>query len=273
MSDNASYIISGALVLIGAIVIVVGFYKLRRYRLVADTPTSKVRSMAIGLVEINGQVRATETLVTPFSDTHCVYYRYEIKEYQRHTSTDSKGHTTTSYRWAVIRTGSQYTPFFCEDDTGKVWIDPAGADFVVSQKRIFYQHAGFMGSFSRILAALKSWDSTKSDMLDREGWELEEMTEDQLFSFGARIGDRKYYEFFICPDDILYVLGTAAMRDGVPGGVFIHEGDNEKTYIISDSSEKSLLKSMRNAVIVSFVIGVGMITGGVVLFLHFTGNL
>jgi len=273
MSDTAAYLISGGLVLAGGIVLAVGFHKLRRYRLIADTPTSKVRSMAMGVVEINGQARAIEKLVTPFSDTPCIYYRYEIKEYRRHTSRDSKGRTTTSYRWDTVRTGNQSTPFYCEDDTGKVWVDPDGADFMISQHRIFYQRAGFMGSFTRIIEAFKNWDRTKTDLLDRKGWELEEVTGDSFISFGSTVGDRKYYEYFILPDDTLYVLGSAASRDGAPGGVYICKGDNEKTYIISDSSEKGLLSKIRNGVILSFVFSVAAITGGILLFLKFTRNL
>jgi len=270
---TVAYLISGAAVLGGGVLLAVGFHKLRRYRLVADTPTSKVRSIAMGLVEINGRARAIELLVTPFSDTECVWYRYEIKEYRQHTSRDSKGRTRTSHRWETIRTGSRATPFFCEDDTAKVWVDPDGADFMISQRRIFYQHEKFLGSITRIFEALRNWDKTKTDLLDREGWELEEMPEDQFISFGAQVGDRKYYEYFVRPDDTLYVLGTAAGRDGAPGGICIERGENEKTYVISDSSEKELLSKMRIRVIAILAIGVIAITGGITAFLYFTGNL
>jgi hypothetical protein len=39
---------------IGIALMAYGFSRMKRYMLIKDTPTSKIRSMALGLVEING---------------------------------------------------------------------------------------------------------------------------------------------------------------------------------------------------------------------------
>ena len=49
-------IMGGVLTLGGGGVFILGFNRMSKYRLIADTPTSKIRSMAMGIVEINGQV-------------------------------------------------------------------------------------------------------------------------------------------------------------------------------------------------------------------------
>jgi len=273
MDSTGAWLAVGALTLGGAAFIYGGFYKLRRFRLIADTPTSKIRSMAIGLVEIKGQVIPEQTVETPFSATECVYYKYVIKEYRRHTSRDSKGRTKTTYRWDTVSSGDRRLPFHVRDDTGQVWLDPSGADFKVSQRRVFYQDADFVGSFGSILGALKNLISGESVKPDVSGWNLRELTSDSPFTFNTSVGDRKYYEYYLKAEDMLYALGTAAIDREAPDGVLIQKGENEKTYIISDSSEKQLIRKMKTATIGLFVLGVAAITGGIILFLRFTGNI
>ena len=63
--------ILGGLALFGA-----GFRAWRRLRLIEDTPTSRVRSMALGRVELAGSAVGKADLEAPFTGTPCVYYRY-----------------------------------------------------------------------------------------------------------------------------------------------------------------------------------------------------
>ena len=91
----------------GGVVFFFGFNKMRRVKLIHDTPRSKVRSIAMGLVEVHGFAEPQEILITPFSKNECVYYKYVIKEYQRRTSTDSKGRSHTSYSWNTVGGGEK----------------------------------------------------------------------------------------------------------------------------------------------------------------------
>jgi hypothetical protein len=243
----------------------VAFRKWRQYRLIADTPTSTVRSIAMGLVEICGVVMSKATLLSPFSDTVCVYFRYLVEEYRRKVSRNSKGKTSVSYRWETIRAGDKYEPFFTRDDTGQVWVDPYNAEFNISQKRVFYQQRGLGGGISVLIGAIKAWTSGDKTPLDTSEWKLEEITNQPARRWRARVGDRRMTEYLLCPDDTVYVLGTAANDDAAPDNILIRQGENEQTFIISDSSEKALLKSLRNTVMVLFLIGTVAITVGVIL--------
>ena len=50
-----------------------GLKKLQRDRLIANIPTSKIRSMAMGIVELYGTIQPyEETLTAPFSGKECV---------------------------------------------------------------------------------------------------------------------------------------------------------------------------------------------------------
>ena len=61
-----------------------GLTKINRDRLIANMPTSKIRSVAMGLVEIYGKVsKYKDTLTAPLSGKECVYCRLSITEWKR----------------------------------------------------------------------------------------------------------------------------------------------------------------------------------------------
>ena len=138
MEDPVPLILAVVLAVIGVAVLFFGFRRLHKYRLIADTPTSKIRSMAMGLVELNGSAFAKNFLTAPFSDSKCVYYRYEIQEYREHTRRDSNGRVHRERRWETIASGERRAPFFAKDDTGEVYVDPGDAEFNVTLKKVYY---------------------------------------------------------------------------------------------------------------------------------------
>ncbi len=48
----------------------------------------------------------------------------------------------------------------------------------------------------------------------------------------------------------------------------IKKGENEKTYLITTKTEKQIESSLRLKAVLMVIIGVGLIVGGVALFLH-----
>ena len=73
----------GIVLLIGGLV---SFYNslknLKKKRLFENIPTSKMRSIAMGLVELKGKIKiANETLTDPFDEKDCVYWKVKIEEY------------------------------------------------------------------------------------------------------------------------------------------------------------------------------------------------
>jgi len=57
-----------------------GFGVWRKMRLIQDTPTSKIRSMALGRVELYGQAVEKAELTAPLTGAACVYYRYQVEQ-------------------------------------------------------------------------------------------------------------------------------------------------------------------------------------------------
>lgn len=108
---------SGAILLtLSALLIWSGFYFIRLKRQIENTPTSKVRSVAMGLVEVKGRAIRQYALISPMSHIPCVFYR--LTKYRRREQNN---------QWQVTSTStSDSVPFLLEDDTGRVEIDPAG---------------------------------------------------------------------------------------------------------------------------------------------------
>jgi hypothetical protein len=93
-----------------------GLYCLRLKRRIENTPTSKIRSLALGMVELQGCARRNYALVAPMTHLPCVWYR--VRRYRR----DRRN----NWRLTSV-TESGPVPFSLEDATGRVLVDPRGA--------------------------------------------------------------------------------------------------------------------------------------------------
>ncbi|MBI4393570.1 MAG: hypothetical protein HY556_07220 [Euryarchaeota archaeon] len=229
----------------GALVFYFGFNKWRKWRLIEDTPRSKVRSMAMGLVEIQGSAEAESFLTSPFSRKPCVYYKYDVQEYRKHVSRGPKGQVRTSYSWDTIAAGDRATPFYAKDDTGRAYVDPAGAEVHTPLSGVYLQRSGVGAAFPRILGLLDAWHSGREREMDVSGWSLTPLKPGAHRTWGASVGDRKYFEYLIEPGENVFVLGTASIDPKAPGGVSVKKGDNERTFMISDRSETDLVRGLK----------------------------
>jgi hypothetical protein len=96
-----------------------GFFMLWKKRLIENIPTSKVRSIAMGLVELQGFAIPDVLLTGPYTKTPCVFYHIIIERIVR---------SKNSSRWVKEFEMKTDIPFFLKDDTGSVVIDPRGAE-------------------------------------------------------------------------------------------------------------------------------------------------
>jgi hypothetical protein len=112
-----SILFAGALSVAGPLMSVQGFRVWRRRRLIQDTPAARIRSMAMGLVEVNGRVSGRSSVTAPFSGHECVYWQVDISVPGRRGSS-----------WTVVHHNACGQPFYLEDDTGAALVYPAGGD-------------------------------------------------------------------------------------------------------------------------------------------------
>ncbi|MBB5320191.1 hypothetical protein [Marinobacter oulmenensis] len=95
---------------------------LRAYRIVADTPTSRIRSAPQGYVELKGQclpLDPAEPVYGPFTGKPCLWYRAWVEE--ERGSGDDKD-------WVTIYAETDPRPFRLNDGTGECFVAPCWAD-------------------------------------------------------------------------------------------------------------------------------------------------
>ena len=90
-----------------------GFPFLKGKHLIQDTPVSTVRGAALGSVEVSGTVVGPYTLIAPLSQTDCFYY---------HAIARGSSEEEKKPKEEIL-----YVPFFLDDGTGRVMVDPRGA--------------------------------------------------------------------------------------------------------------------------------------------------
>ncbi|SUB84287.1 Uncharacterised protein [Pragia fontium] len=93
------------------------FFKLQQI-----LPTSKIRSLAMGLVEIKGNVVAKQQIKAPLSKKNCIGYYYT----EHRISRDSEG----KKQYRLISAEENYQPFEIRDETGSVTVIPDGLTLV-----------------------------------------------------------------------------------------------------------------------------------------------
>jgi hypothetical protein len=96
-----------------------GFRLLQRRRLILDTPFSKIRSASMGMVEVSGLAVGPYTMVAPITARPCYYYRTLVWEFKQ---------SGKNKQWVKVAGECLHLPFFVDDNSGRVLVDPRGAD-------------------------------------------------------------------------------------------------------------------------------------------------
>lgn len=98
-----------------------GFLIYRKYRVVADTPLTSIRGIAMGLVQIRGKAVGEKTMLSPVSRLPCFLYKVNIERWMGKNG------------WSQYRTDAAWVSFYLEDETGRVCVNPRGAEFDIEQ--------------------------------------------------------------------------------------------------------------------------------------------
>src|SRR6185312_8765771 len=123
-----------------ALVALRGFFvRLRRDRLVADTPLMRIRSAAQGYVKVAGRAApAGQTAVAaPLSSRPCVWWSYEISHLER----DSKGNS----RWSRVEKAASAELFILADQDGECLVGPVQAEITPTTHDTWYGDAARPG--------------------------------------------------------------------------------------------------------------------------------
>jgi hypothetical protein len=91
-------------------------------RLQAILPTSKINAIAMGQVEVEGDLEEIEPIISPYFSKPCIGYFYKI---EKESPRDDEGKTTYKTIFTECKTGR----FKIKDETGSVTVDGEGLEF------------------------------------------------------------------------------------------------------------------------------------------------
>lgn len=109
--------------------------RLRQAHVIADIPTSRVRSAAQGYVELQGTSRLLPgpPNIAPLTGQNCCWWSYRV---QQKVVRRRGGRTEVS--WKTISSGVSEEPFLLEDETGRCVVDPWGAEVLTVTRDSWY---------------------------------------------------------------------------------------------------------------------------------------
>jgi hypothetical protein len=175
-----------------------GFRMLRRKRLILNTPTSKVRSAAMGLVEVNGLAVGPYVMNAPITGLPCYYHRSIAWQWKQSGKSKS---------WQKVADESRHLLFFVDDNTGRVLVNPQGAEMDI--------HRDFHEEFSTsFFSSGLDVPANISTFLMRHG-----------VSTDKKI---KVEEYCIKPKNALFIVGTLSENPGMrvsPDPIVTEPGD------------------------------------------------
>jgi len=189
--------------------------------------------MPMGLVEINGEAVPRSELTAPFSGRPCAYWQVDI-------STRGKNNS-----WAVVHRNASGNPFFLRDETGVALVYPQDArvklNFQVEEECL---GMSLPDCYAQYLAEQHS--------IGKGLWRMGTLRfRERLLEAGQRVyvlgtATPKPQSVAISMDDELEATGTDDRRahrlqtlDHEVRAV-VRRGENERTYIISQQSEREM---------------------------------
>jgi hypothetical protein len=166
----------------GVFLFVQGFRMLRLKRIILNTPASKVRSASMGLVEVIGTANGPSTIPAGITGEACFYYRAVASQVKQ---------VGSRREWKTVADERLFIPFFVEDSTGEMLVNPQGADLDL--------HSNF------------------KDEIGSSFFGNRDMIPENIAKFLARHGidpatQVRLQEWCVKPSEPLFVLGTLGKR-------------------------------------------------------------
>ena len=215
---------------------------LRRFLRYKNTPTSNLKSLAVGNVQVNGKiVKPDNILHSPIHNAECVYYDSYVEVRKHRLIPIMKWGRWKWWYWKKIYKNSKYVPFSINDGTGIVNVDLEGAGMEL--KTDHESPGALMGQNE----ALDNF--CKENNINMKGWFFKKFL--------------RYDETFLEHSDKLYILGKAEIREN-------NENDTLTIceVLASDMGEEKLRWSVKNMVSISIPIILASFSLAFLIYTH-----
>jgi hypothetical protein len=228
---------------IGLYLVYDGFDKWRTKRLMKDTPTEKVRSMAAGRTELEGvATNDGETVEAPFTDDECLHIDWEVEEWRKDPDDDH-------HEWRTIAQGQRSVKFSLDDGTGEVLVraDAGNPEYEISDANT---QQYIVGTGNAPPPEVEEFIQRHDSQFDDTGFmedpinALSDLLDSDEIGYSHR---RRRYTQEILPDGSdVYVLGSALQRDvespmeGQEDLLELTRDEGLDELLISDRSEQEL---------------------------------
>ncbi len=160
-----------------------GFRELAGKRSLLTIPTSRIRNASRGLVEVSGVAAGSCTTPAPITGEPCFLYRTTAWQHCEGKRDD----------WEKVADETLHLPFFIDDSTGQLLIEPLGADLDL--------HPRFRREYVVSLLDVDDAPPSVGVFLSRHGIALDR--------------DLRIEERLIKAEDTLFVAGTLTENPGV----------------------------------------------------------
>lgn len=239
----------------GIVLFLWGWECFNRKRCIEGVPTSKIRSLAMGIVELKGKTLLKHDIRTPFSNMACVLYKFLKEKRICYQTKHGK-----SYKWVTIDEGTSITPFYVEDTTGKVLVEPLGIDIYMDRRYFKSEgdHEGALrygewfflpGEDIYLIGKAGKSAEVRSEKKTRLFERLDKLKNDKVEMSKLdtnKDGAIDSMEWEIACQRIENELKAEEARKETDSlaDVAIAAGINNEPFIISDRSEKDLVKGL-----------------------------
>jgi len=224
---------------VGLYIFFKGFEIYRRYRILALTPGQPIGAVPMGIVQVHGKARGNLSVTSPITHAHCFLYEVKVRA-------KGDGGKDTSR----LASDLDSVPFYLEDRTGSVLVDPQGAelDLFPTMSRTLRPERNFVFEVLRRLSRGREF-APASSISDEQLLAYAErfLARQELFGLTAGVpvdlGSRvvRVEERCILPDHWYDVCGTCA-ENPTPKNEqdrnLIKKGQDEKTFLITWKTEK-----------------------------------
>lgn len=284
---------SAIAIAMGLLLVFWGRKSLRESRIVAQVPEAPVGRIAAGLVHVHGKTTGDGALISPITSLPCYYYKSQVEKWVQE---GAQG------RWQIFKNETGQQRFYIEDGTGRVLVDPQGAEFDLPQTlqaeigprsnhSCFIDsatglprptenqlHATLIADWQQARAAIQGVGIPGAKAVDKvlaagekmATWGVS-MNVDGVEINPGGIGESyRFRETCLLAGHEYSIVGTCAQNpngnDKDPQDArLIAKGKNETTFLISSRSGQQLTTRLRLQGVIMIAVGAGMIVGAVAL--------